>query len=135
MTMFMICELREVNFMATLDNTKGATGQIARDSATGNLYMKHGGTWQQITTPGIGGTAVETSLAITVKNSAGTVSRSLTETNGIVNLASTDAIVSQGNTVTLNKSTGVASSGNATLNSPATVNVASGAVSNVQASA
>lgn len=108
--MFMLCELRKVDSMTSLDNTKGAIGQIAEDSATGNLYIKHGGVWQQLTTNGAqGGNAASYANTPVVPNGASLV---------------------------LKKSDGTTTSvGNATLNSPATAVVAAGAVTNVKASA
>ncbi|ETP64859.1 hypothetical protein BDSB_05485 [Burkholderia dolosa PC543] len=73
--------------------------------------------------------------AVTVRNSAGTVTRNLTATNGVVTLAATDAIVTNGDTATLQKSDGTTSSGNATLNSPATAIVSAGALTAVKAAA
>lgn len=108
--MFMLCELREVDSMASLDNTKGAIGQIAKDSATGNLYMKHGGTWQQITANGAQG--------------------------GNAAIHGNAAVVTNGASLVLKKSDGTTTSvGNAGLNSPATAVVAAGAVTSVKASA
>lgn len=108
--MYMLCELHKVGSMATLDNTKGSVGQLAEDPATGNLYMKHGGVWQQITTNGAQG-----------GNSAA---------------AASVAVITNGQSLTLKKSDGVTtSSGNATLNSPATAVVAAGVITNVKCSA
>lgn len=108
--MYMLCELHRVGQMATLDNTKGSVGQIAEDPATGNLYIKHGGSWQQITTNGaLGGNSAQ---------------------------AANTAVVANGQTLTLKKSDGTTTSvGNAGLNSPATAVVVAGVVTNVKASA
>lgn len=133
--MFMIMEMHPAGSMSTLDATKvDASRHVVRDSSNGDLYIKHGGSLQKVIS---GGTSpAEVSLPITVKNSAGSVTRSLTEVNGIVTLAATDALVSNGNTVTLKKSDGTTTSvGNAGLNSPATVVVSAGAVSQVNAAA
>ena len=107
---YMICELRKVSQMATLDNTKGAVGQIAEDIATGNLYVKHGGAWTQLTTNGaLGGNSAQ---------------------------AANTAVVANGASLTLKKSDGTTTSvGNAGLNSPATAVVTAGVVSSVKASA
>lgn len=76
------------------------------------------------------------SQTVTVRNSAGGVTRpGLAVVGGVVTLAATDAIVANGTTFTLQKSDGTTSSGNATLNSPATATVAGGLVSAVKASA
>jgi hypothetical protein len=108
--MYMICELRKVAGMATLDNTKGSVGQICEDNTTGNLYVKHGGIWQQLTTNGAQG-----------GNSA---------------QAANTAVVANGASLVLKKSDGTTTSaGNAGLNSPATAVVAAGAVTNVKCSA
>ena len=73
---------------------------------------------------------------VTVQNSAGSVTRAgLTVTGGVVSLAATDAIVANGASLVLHTSGGTVSSGNATLNSPATAAVAAGVVSAVTASA
>lgn len=108
--MYMLCEVHRVSSMATLDNTKGATGQLAEDPATGNLYIKHGGAWQQLTTNGaLGGNSAQ---------------------------AANTAVVANGQTLVLKKSDGSTTSvGNAGLNSPATAVVAAGVVTNVKASA
>lgn len=112
------------------DNSIGAIGDIGFDTATGNQYVKQSSGWI-LTGAGGGGY----SGPITVRNSAGTVTRSLTAANGIVSLAATDAIVANGSTFTLQNSSGVTSSGNAGLNSPATATVAAGVVTSVKASA
>jgi hypothetical protein len=130
---YTICELHPVKQMTTLDNTQGATGSICKDS-TGNLYIKHGGTWQAIAT--VSATPTETPLAITVQTQGGAVSRSLNESNGVVTLAATDTIVSNNGAVTLKNHSGTVSSGNAGLNSAGSVaNVAAGALSAVTAGA
>lgn len=110
MSTYRLMELHPVGQMATLDNTKGAIGQICEESGTGNLFMKFNGVWNQISTNGAqGGNAA--SHAAT-------------------------AVVANGATATLKKSDGTTtSSGNATLNSPATVVVANGAITNIKASA
>lgn len=105
-----LLETHVVGQMATLDNTKGAIGQLAEDVATGNRYVKHGGAWQQLTTNGAQG-----GNAATHANTA---------------------VVPNGASLVLKKSDGTTTSvGNATLNSPATAVVAAGAVTNVKASA
>jgi hypothetical protein len=131
--MFMLMEMHAIGSMATLDNTKGSDSQIARDSTNGDLYIKHGSAWQKVQAGG--STPTPVGLAITVKNSSGSKTRSLTETNGIVTLAATDAIVANADSLVLNNHSGTVSSGNAGLNSPAVANVAAGVVTNVQAAA
>lgn len=108
--MYMLCELHRVGSMTTLDNTKGSVGQIVEDHATGNLYIKHGGVWQQITTNGaLGGNSAQSAAV---------------------------AVIANGQSLTLKKSDGTTTSaGNATLNSPVTAVVAGGVVTNVKASA
>lgn len=134
--MFMLMELHPIGSMTTLDNTKGGTDGICRDSTNGDLYIKRSGTWQKAISMQGGPAASQANLPITVKNSANTVTRALNEVNGIVNLPATDAIVSNGATVTLKKSDGTTTSvGNAGLNSPATAVVAAGAISQVNAAA
>lgn len=134
--MFMICELHKVGSMTSLDNTKGSEGQIVEDNSTGNLYIKHAGTWQQIATPSATGKQQAVSLAIAVKNSAGGITRNLTETNGVVTLAATDTIVANGDAAVLKNHSGTVSSGNAGLNSAGSVaNVAAGVLGAVTAGA
>jgi hypothetical protein len=132
--MYILTELHPVGAMATLDNAKGANGQIARDSTNGDLHVKRTAGWQKIIAGGT--TPSEVGLSIQVKNSANTVTRTLTESGGVVNLAATDAIVANNDSLVLKKSDGTTTSaGNATLNSPATAVVSAGVVSNVKASA
>lgn len=107
---YTLLETHPVGQMASLDNTKGGIGQLALDQATGNLYMKFNGTWTQINTNGAQG-----------GNAAGHANT---------------AVVANGSTATLKKSDGVTtSSGNATLNSPATMVIANGQISSVKCSA
>lgn len=128
---YMLCQLQNVGSMTTLDNTKGSSGQIAMRDSDGSIYIKHGGAWQQIWNG-----SAEVGLAITVKNSSGSISRSLTESNGVVNLAATDTIVANGDSPVLKKSDGATTStGNAGLNSPASAVVSAGVLQNVKASA
>lgn len=108
--MYMLCELHRIGGMPTLDNTKGAIGQIAEDSATGNLYVKFNGGWQQLTANGANG--------------------------GNAASHANTAVIANGQSLTLKKSDGTTTSaGNAGLNSPATAVVAAGAVTSVKASA
>lgn len=73
---------------------------------------------------------------VTVRNSAGSVTRTgLAVVGGVVTLAATDAIVANGGTAVLHKSDGTVSSGNATLNSPVTYEIAAGVVTDVKAGA
>ena len=134
MMVYTLMEMHPVGSMATLDNTKGADTQIARDSATGNLYIKHGGAWQQIQMGG--STPTPVGLSVTVQTQGGGVQRSLTEANGVVTLAATDTILSNNAAVTLKNHSGTVSSGNVGLNSAGSIaNVASGALSAVTAGA
>lgn len=127
--------------VAALDNTRGNLGTgalIAQDTATGDFYVKLSTGWTKTVNGGSNPThnPVPLSGAIAVKNSANTVTRNLTATNGVVNLAATDAIVANGDSLVLKKSDGTTtSSGNAGLNSPASAVVAAGVVSNVKAGA
>lgn len=107
---YRLLETHPVGLMATLDNTKGAIGQLAEDTATGNLYLKFNGVWTQINTNGSsGGNAAQ---------------------------HANTAVVANGATATLKKSDGTTTSaGNATLNSPATFVVSNGSVTNIKASA
>lgn len=131
--MFMVSsEIVAHRFSATTpDNTIGKVGDIGRDSVTGNVYVKQTGGWV------LAASAVVANYSgpITVQNSAGSVTRSLTAVNGVVSLAATDAIVANGASIPLQNSSGTVSSGNAGLNSPATATVAAGVVSAVKASA
>lgn len=133
--MFMILEMRPIDSMPTLNNAKGAVGQQCRDSSNGDIYLKRSTGWVKILA---GGTIfVEQTLPVTVKNSAGTVSRTLNESSpGVVNLAASDAIVANNDSIVLRKSDGTTvSSGNAGLNSPATAIVAAGVPTYVKAAA
>ncbi|MDN7848116.1 hypothetical protein [Burkholderia seminalis] len=103
----------------------GENGDVTIDPVTLTVYKKTAGAWAALAPSG----------AVTVQNSAGTVTRNLTATNGVVTLAATDAIVANGATMTLQKSDGTTSAGNATLNSPATAIVAAGALTAVKAAA
>lgn len=110
MSTYRLMEMHPVGQMATLDNTKGAIGQVCQESDTGNLYIKFNGVWNQINTNGAQG-----GNAATHANTA---------------------MVANGQSIVLKKSDGVTTSvGNATLNSPATAVVAAGVLSNVKASA
>lgn len=107
---YTLLETHPVGQMSTLDNTKGAIGQLAQDQSTGNMYMKFNGTWTQINTNGAQG--------------------------GNAAAHANTAVVANGATATLKKSDGTTTSaGNATLNSPATFVVSNGAVTNVKCSA
>jgi len=105
-----LLETHVVAQMATLDNTKGAIGQLAEDIATGNRFIKYGGGWQQLTVNGaLGGNSASHAATAVVPNGASLV---------------------------LKKSDGTTTSaGNAGLNSPATAVVAAGVVTSVKASA
>lgn len=107
---YAILETRIASVMATLDNTKGAIGQLCEDTATGNRYVKFNGVWTQLTANGAQG-----------GNSASHAST---------------AVLANGASLVLKKSDGTTtSSGNSGLNSPATAVIANGAVTNVKASA
>lgn len=137
---FRICNLVPHHQVAALDNTKGDLGRgnvIAIDDA-GSLWLKRASGWVQITQGGASPAEVSVPVAgsVTIKNSAGTTLRTLTAAAGVVTLAATDTIVGNGDSIVLKKSDGTTtSSGNATLNSPATAVVAAGVLSNVRASA
>lgn len=134
--MFILQKTYNTDSASTLTNAVGYVGQEAIDQSTGDLYVKLGSGWQKIV-DGATGNPVNppVSGSITVQNSAGTVTRALTATNGVVSLAATDAIVTNGGTLVLQNSSGSTSTGNAGLNSPATATVAAGVVSAVKASA
>ncbi|MCL4661988.1 hypothetical protein L0Z16_22540 [Burkholderia multivorans] len=111
----------------------GFAGQIALDDATGDRYAKIGAAWVKVADGAGNPVAPPLSGQITLKNSSGTVSRTLTATNGVATLAATDALVTNGDSLTLQTSDGTTSAGNAGLNSPATATVASGVVTAVKA--
>ncbi|MDR8918518.1 hypothetical protein [Burkholderia multivorans] len=113
----------------------GFAGQIALDDATGDRYAKIGDAWVKVADGAGNPVTPPVSGQITLKNSSGTVSRTLTATNGVATLAATDALVTNGATLTLQKSDGTTSAGNAGLNSPATAAVANGVVTAVKAAA
>ncbi|HEF4770863.1 hypothetical protein DN523_10135 [Burkholderia multivorans] len=113
----------------------GFAGQIALDDATGDRYAKIGAAWVKVADGAGNPVAPPLSGQITLKNSSGTVSRTLTATNGVATLAATDALVTNGDSLTLQTSDGTTSAGNAGLNSPATATVASGVVTAVKAAA
>jgi len=132
--MYMLMDLREVGSMPNLDNTKGSNGQIARDSVTGNLYVKRAAGWTEIQAGGAMPT--EVGLSLTVQTQGGGVQRTLTEVGGVVTLAGTDTILSNNGAVVLKNHAGTVSSGVSGLNSAGTVaNVASGALTAVTAGA
>ncbi|MDN7595085.1 hypothetical protein QZM01_13610 [Burkholderia multivorans] len=113
----------------------GFAGQIALDDATGDRYAKIGDAWVKVADGAGNPVTPPVSGQITLKNSSGTVSRTLTATNGVATLAAADALVTNGDTLTLQKSDGTTSAGNAGLNSPATAAVANGVVTAVKAAA
>lgn len=131
--MFMLLEMRPVDFMATLLTSKGALGSQCRDSTNGDIYVKRSTGWVKILTGGV--TPVDALASVAVKNSAGTITRTLTETTpGVVNLAATDTIVANNDAVVLKNHAGTVSTGVAGLNSAGTLaNVAAGVVSSVTA--
>ncbi|WP_230942278.1 hypothetical protein [Burkholderia stagnalis] len=176
--MFILQKSVPVEGAAALTADLGFAGQAAIDDANGDRYAKIGGAWVKVADGAGNPVSPPLSGQITVQNSAGTVSRTLTATNGVATLASTDALVrngdnlalqnsagagqagvaqtavivngvltaskltnstvaavKNGDTATLQKSDGSTSTGNATLNSPATFVVANGAVSSIRASA
>jgi hypothetical protein len=133
--MFVIQKHVAVDSYAALSGTIGCPGQIAIDQSTGAIWCKLSGGWTMIVDASGNPVAPPVSGAVTVKNSAGTVTRSLTAVAGVVTLAATDAIVANGASLVLQTSAGATSSGNATLNSPAVATVAAGAVTAVKASA
>lgn len=134
--MFILQKTYNTDSAVSLSGTVGYVGQEAIDQTTGDIYVKLGSGWQKIV-DGATGNPVNPPLtgAVTVQNSSGSVTRALTATNGVVTLAATDAIVTNGGTLVLQNSSGATSTGNAGLNSPATATVAAGVVSAVKASA
>lgn len=133
--MFILQKLVPVSSAVALTADLGYVGQEALDADTGDCYAKLSTGWTKVRDGSGNPVTAALNGPITVQNSSGTVTRSLTATNGVVSLAATDAIVANGSTFTLQKSDGTTSSGNATLNSPATATVAAGVVSAVKASA
>ncbi|VVE54514.1 hypothetical protein [Pandoraea anhela] len=121
--------------VAALNANVGAPGQTAVDDQTSDVYVKLTTGWVKVRDGSGNGVPVAINGPVTVQNSAGTVTRSLTATNGVVSLAATDAIVTNGASLVLQNSSGTTSSGNAGLNSPAVATVSAGVVSAVKASA
>ncbi|MBB2999657.1 hypothetical protein FHX57_001988 [Paraburkholderia tropica] len=133
--MFILQKIVPIDSTAALAAGVGYVGQTAVDSSNGDRYVKLSTGWVKVADGAGNPVAVPVSGSVTVQNSAGTVTRSLTATNGVVSLAATDAIVANGASLVLQNSSGTTSSGNAGLNSPATATVAAGVVSAVKAAA
>ncbi|MBU9440085.1 hypothetical protein KTE91_34035 [Burkholderia multivorans] len=131
--MFVLQKSVPVKGVAALTADLGYAGQTAIDDSNGDRYAKVAGAWVKVADGAGNPVAPPLSGQITLKNSSGTVSRTLTATNGVATLAATDALVTNGDTLTLQKSDGTTSAGNAGLNSPATATVASGVVTAVKA--
>lgn len=138
--MFLIMKMVPVRSVAALDNSTGSHGDtmLAQDHTTGDVWLKRNAGWVKI----VSGGAVPAEAAVpltgtaTIKNSANSVTRAVALVAGVGNLAATDAIVANNDSLVLKKSDGATTSaGNATLNSPATAVVAAGVVSNVRAGA
>lgn len=121
--------------VVALTTDVGAPGQTAIDDQTSDVYVKLASGWAKVRDGAGNAVNVPINGAVTVQNSAGSVTRSLTASNGVITLAATDAIVANGGSLVLQNSSGATSSGNAGLNSPATTIVAVGVVSAVKASA
>lgn len=133
--MFILHRTTPVQHATALSPSIGYTGQTAVDQSNGNIWVKLPNGWAQVRDGHEVDQVVQTAGAVTLKNSSGTITRSLTAVNGVVTLAATDTIVANGDSIPLQKSTGVVSSGNATLNSPATAIVSAGVASAVKAGA
>ncbi|MCO8642697.1 hypothetical protein KGP93_05200 [Burkholderia multivorans] len=131
--MFVLQKSVPVKGVAALTADLGYAGQTAIDDSNGDRYAKVAGAWVKVADGAGNPVAPPVSGQITLKNSSGTVSRTLTATNGVATLAATDALVTNGDTLTLQKSDGTTSAGNAGLNSPATATVVSGVVAAVKA--
>ncbi|MCO1343413.1 hypothetical protein L0Z26_16140 [Burkholderia multivorans] len=131
--MFVLQKSVPVKGVAALTADLGYAGQTAIDDSNGDRYAKVAGAWVKVADGAGNPVAPPVSGQITLKNSSGTVSRTLTATNGVATLAATDALVTNGDTLTLQTSDGTTSAGNAGLNSPATATVASGVVTAVKA--
>lgn len=135
--MFILQETHNVEGVAKLTETVGYAGQVAVDPDSGDIHVKLDGGWKKVA----GGDGKPVPVApsapahVTLKNSDGTVTRDLPLNGGVVMLAATDAIVTNGQTVSLQKSDGAESKGNAGLNAPASVIVTKGVVSAVKAAA
>ncbi|MCA8339856.1 hypothetical protein [Burkholderia multivorans] len=84
----------------------GFAGQIALDDATGDRYAKIGAAWVKVADGAGNPVAPPLSGQITLKNSSGTVSRTLTATNGVATLAATDALVTNGSLIAVQNSAG-----------------------------
>lgn len=122
--------------VTALGASVGRPQSIARDAATGDMWIKRVSGWTMY----VNGAGAEQPVdaaptTVEVKNSGGTITRTLTVTAGVATLAATDAIVSTGTSIILQNSSGTVSAGNAGLNSPAIATVAAGLVSAVKASA
>ncbi|MCW3539331.1 hypothetical protein [Burkholderia cenocepacia] len=133
--MFILQKSIPVEGVSALSADLGYVGQMAVDDSNGDRYAKIGDSWMKVADGAGNPVSTPVSGPVTVKNSAGTVTRNLTATNGVVTLAATDALVANGASIVLQKSDGTVSSGNAGLNSPAVAIVANGAVSAVKAAA
>ncbi|PRG17973.1 hypothetical protein [Burkholderia multivorans] len=133
--MFVLQKSVPVEGVAALTADLGYAGQTAIDDSNGDRYAKVGDAWVKVADGAGNPVAPPLSGQITLKNSSGTVSRTLIATNGVATLAATDALVANGDSLTLQKSDGTASAGNAGLNSPATAAVANGVVTAVKAAA
>ncbi|MGU2439555.1 hypothetical protein ACTXHA_04055 [Burkholderia cenocepacia] len=79
----------------------GRTGDLSVDPSSLTIYRNTDGKWSPVGASG----------DVTVRNSNGTVSRTLPMVSGVVTLAATDAIVTQGQTLALQNSAGAAQSG------------------------
>ncbi|WP_321944538.1 hypothetical protein [Burkholderia cenocepacia] len=133
--MFVLQKSVPVEGVSALTAELGYAGQVAVDDSNGDRWAKIGSAWVKVADSAGNPILPPVSGSVTVKNSTGTVSRTLTATNGVVTLAATDALVASGASIVLQKSDGTVSSGNAGLNSPAVAVVANGAVSAVKAAA
>lgn len=133
--MFLLMQLVPMDAVSALSGAVGHHSQIAVDQSTGDRWMNSSGTWQKVrngnetpVTPPLAG-------AVTVRNSSGSITRSLTAVAGVVTLAATDTIVANGASIVLQTSAGTTSAATPTLNSPAVATVAAGVVTAVKASA
>lgn len=176
--MFVLQKSVPVEGVSALTAELGYAGQVAVDDSNGDRWAKVGSAWVKVADGAGNPISPPVSGSVTVRNSAGTVSRVLVATDGVATLAAADALVSNGqslalqnsagaaqsgvaqtavvvngamtasrltnstvaaikngDSVTLQKSDGTTSAGNATLNSPATAVVANGVVSAVRAAA
>ena len=91
--MFILQRAYPVDYAIALNSMVGSVGQKALDSSNGDEYVKLSTGWAKVRDGAGNPVAVPLTGSITVQNSAGTVTRSLTAANGVVSLAAADASI------------------------------------------